>query len=231
MSFLDIMAGIYLLILLVSSISTIVLSHKYNFPHHLKTFAYLTAVTFISELSAYLATIYFHNNWRILNFFVLIETLWHMYFFYCIISVQKIKKTIPVLMTLYCCFWVATNIFVVHFFSTGDPVWNSYVIIAESVVTVGLSCAYLYQLIEVDSAFEIQKRPEFWIVLAMLVYYTCQIPYFGAFNLIIKHKITVKQIGFGNLRTLMIVLNDIMYASFIYAYICQVRLMKYRRSN
>lgn len=225
------MADIYLLILLTSSISTIILSYKYNFPHHLKIFACLTGVTFISELSSYLATLYIHNNWRILNFFVLIETIWHLYFFYCIISVQIIKKNIPVLMILYSFFWIATNIFVVNFFNGGSPVWNSYIIIAESVATVGLSCFYFFQLIEVDSVIEIHKSPEFWIVLAMLVYYTCQIPYFGVFNLIIKHKLTIKQIGFGNLRTLMIVLNDLMYATFIYAYICQLRLLKYHQSN
>jgi hypothetical protein len=221
-------ADAYLLILLLSSISMLAISYTTPSPRYLKSFAWLNTLTFVSELWAYLAGFYLGNNWKILNVFVLIETVWHLYFFYAIITITGIRKWIPVVIVGYALFWFASNILITDFFKKGNSVWNSYNIIAASLLTVILSVAYLYQLIEDENAHQLQRQPVFWIVSALLVFYTCQIPYFGAFNFIIRNKLSARELGFGSLRILMSVLNDLMYATFTYAYLCQIRLMKYR---
>lgn len=228
MPFQNPIADTYLLILLLSSISMLVISYKTHSSLALKSLAWLNALTFISETSSYLAGFYKGNNWKILNFFVLIETVWHLHFFYAVITIPQIRKWIPMAISGYLVLWLASNAFVTHFFEDGNAVWNSYNIIGASVLTVAFSVAYLYQLIEAENVHLITRHPGFWIAAAMLVFFTCQIPYFGAFNFIISHKLSAKALGFANLRMLMLVLNDLMYLTFTYAYLCQIRLAKYR---
>lgn len=221
-------SNIYLLILFVCGISNVWISYKYKLAFHLKFFAYLNLITFISEFTARLVAHYFHSNWQILNCFVLIETEAHLWFFFYIVKFKLIKKIIPLSMIGYFLFWCYCNIFIIDFFRKGSLIWNSYSIILASIITVSLCIVYLYQLIEVENVYPLNKHAEFIIVFAMVIFYVCQIPYFGALNYIRDIDIALKKHYQTQLHLLGLVLNDIMYGLFIYAYLCKTDLMKSR---
>jgi hypothetical protein len=221
-------SDIYLLILLICGISNVWISYKHKLPFHLKIFAFLNLITFISEFTAKFFAYYFHNNWKILNCFILIETVWHLWFFYLIIKLSAYKKSIPFIMVGYFLFWCYCNVFIVNFFKKGDSIWNSYSVILSSVLTISLCVVYLYQLIEVENVFPLTKHTEFIIVFAMLIFYTCQIPYFGTLNYLKNHHLMSAKTYLMDLHTLELILNDIMYSLFIYAYVCKTSLMKSR---
>ena len=224
-------SDIYLFILLCCGIGTLVVSYKYKLARHLTFFAYLSLLTFFSELTAFLVGHYTHNNWKILNCFVLVETLGHAYYFFLIIKLRLFKKLILYLAGIYSLFWCYSNIFIIDFFRKGDMIWNSYNIIFASILTLIFCVAYLYQLIEIENIYPLTKYTEFWIAFAMLIFYTCQIPYFGAYNYVIVNKINIRYTNFDVLRSLILYLNDLMYGTFIYAYLCKtnfkIRLMKF----
>lgn len=197
------------------------LSFKWNYPFQLKIFSLLLGLTFLVELFAAIIVIkYFHwkNNFPIYNSFILIEILTYAFFYYNIMQIVWMRKLIASLAFVFFLFWVV-SVFFIHGFNA----WNSYVIISGGSFTVCVSLGYYYQIIQSKTEINLLSHPEFWIATGMLIFYSCQVPYFGTLNFLIKNYLPLAY----SLMNVLLVINTFMYLTFIYAFLCPRIQRKY----
>jgi hypothetical protein len=122
------------------------------------------------------------------------------------------------LLWLFPIFW-----FVTVFFIFGFTTWNSYVIIVGATITVLLVLAYLYQLLQSEEVVVLKYSTEFWIAFGMLIFYTCQIPYFGVLNFLVKNYQPLTT----SLLSVLQIVDSIMYLLFAYAFLCRINIKKF----
>ena len=192
------------------------LSFQQQYPLHLRIFSILLGLTFLTEVfAAWLGKFFFHlgNNNAIYNLFVLIEFSVYAFYYYLIIEVVWIKKLIRIFSIVFPFFWLWTVFFVL-----GINKWNSYVIISGAVFTVFFALGYYYQILKTKKDIVLFSHPEFWIATGMLVFYSCQIPYFGTLNYLIKKNLVIAR----SLLSVLDVIDAAMYMLFIYAFICPI---------
>ena len=190
-----------------------------SLPKHLRMFSILLGLTVLVEyISMYHArTINTFFNWHgkswLYDPFGLIEFSAYFYYFYLVISIPVIKKAIKLLLWLYPVFWLFTVVFIFKLSS-----WNSYIAIIGGACTVLLVLAYLYQLLQIDSIIQIKYSTEFWIAIGLFIFYSCEIPYFGTLNFLIKNYPNLAV----DLANLFLVIDTIMYLIFSYAFLCRI---------
>lgn len=199
--------------------TTSLLSFKLDYPIHLRLFSLLIGVTFIVEFSAYFIVRWFHlrTNLPLYNIFMLVEfTTYAIY--YCIIIRSSIhKKIILSFVILYPLFWLI-SVFLIFGLSN----WNSYIIITGSLFTIYTSVAYYHQLITEVELVKLRYNPEFWIATGLIVFYTCNLPYVGMLNYLIKNHLAIAR----QLLVLLQILVILMYSIFTYAFLCQMIMKK-----
>lgn len=211
---------------------------------HLKMFSVLLGLTFLVEFTMIFESIYFtrllqHNilpdkpstflkylnksfnlkgNSWIYNPFNLFQDWVYFYYFTKIIFFSKIKKAINYLLWLFPVFW-----FVTVFFVFGFTTWNSYVIVVGATFTALLALTYFYQVLQLEEIVVLRYNSEFWIAIGMFIFYTCQVPYFGVLNFLIKNYQPLAD----RLISVLQVVASIMYLLFAYAFLCRINTKKF----
>lgn len=184
------------------------LSFYKKYPFHLKLFSILLGATFITELVA--TQIIKRNSW-VYNSFTGIEFTVYALYFYKIIFISWLRKIIKGFILVFPLFWL-----VMVFFVTGFYKWNSYVIITGGCFTVCMALGYYYQLLYAKNDIHLSSSPEFWIATGMLVFYSCQTPYFGMMNFLIANYLPFAR----SFLKVILVIDTAMYLTFIYAFLC-----------
>jgi len=199
-----------LLITVMAFISSL-RSFRLDYSKNLKFFSILLGVTAFNEVGAWFIPAVLHQkniDWY--NIFMGIEFLMYGYFYYLIIELKIVKTVIRVYLWVFPVFW-----YTVVFFVFGIKSWNSYLAIAGSLSVVCFSLFYYYQLV----AFAPQKKQfgssaEFWIVTGLLVFYSCNMPYIGMLNFLVKNYLTLAHKIIVSFQVMYI----LTYGLFIYAF-------------
>ncbi len=195
------------------------LLHFKKHPLHLKIFSSFLGITLITEICANFLLNVFHlkSNFPVYNIFMLIEYPLLAYYFKLIISSKTTKKIINLFLCLFPIFWFLTTAYIF-----GLNGWNSYVIMSGDLFIICISARYLYELFTSDNLIDFKRFPEFWIAAALIFYSCCELPITGILNYLAYHN--------TSLNNILQVLNIIMYATFIYAFLCR-RMTNTTRSS
>lgn len=181
---------------------------------HLNVFAVLLAVTFAIELSVLINQ---EENAWLYNAFILPEFMMYAWFFYQIIYLKNIRRVIFLFFIFFPVFWFFT-IYLKYGFKTFD----SNIIVAGAFFTVFMGIGYYYQLLASEKLVRLSRHTEFWIATGMIIFYSCQLPFFGLLNyLYTYHKELAK-----NLVSVLQGADSIMYLLFTYAFLCQQPVKK-----
>ena len=194
------------------------ISFKWNFPFHLRFFSALLGLTLLVELVAVYGLKEFKlGQYRngLYNCFMLVEFSAYAYFFRQILTKWKFIPTIFLVALPVC--WLISNLL------TKDiNKWNSLFSVIGASCTIFMVVTYYAELLTSTEPVRLLKQPEFIIATAMLVFYTCTLPYLGPLNYLNERFIISSKTFLSVLR----ILNIIMYSLFSYAFICQRTIRK-----
>jgi len=129
-----------------------------------------------------------------------------------IIQSAAMRKIIDVFLWTYPLFWA-----IVVFGIFGISRWNSYVSVVGSFFTILFSIAYYYQLFTQSELVRLDRSTEFWIATGLILFYTCNLPYTGMLNFLVKNYLRLAT----QFLYVLQILNILMYSLFIYAFLCR----------
>jgi len=207
-----ILIWIYILAVFIAFLSSL-RSFRLDFPFHLKLFSCLLGLTFLVELAAAILVFGYHrsNHW-LYNLFILVEFWVYAYYYLLIIPTGSWRKLLQVFLAIFPIFW-----FITVFFVFGFNTWNSYVIIAGSFFSVLFALMYYYRVITAGEILSLRNTTEFWIATGMLIFYLTSLSFFGTLNFLNKYHPRAAV----TLLSVYEVLDIIMYALFIYGFLCR----------
>ncbi len=204
---------IYVLTVALAFLSSLI-QFRRDRPLHLNVFAILLAITFAIELSVLINRK--ENAW-LYNAFILPEFMTYAWFFYRIIQLKKTRKAIFLFFIFFPIFW-----FITIYLKYGFKTFNSNIIVVGAFFTVFMSISYYYQLLASEKLVKLSKHTEFWIATGMMIFYSCQLPFFGLLNyLYTYHKVLA-----GKLVFVLQGADAVMYLLFTYAFLCQLPAKK-----
>jgi hypothetical protein len=216
---------IYLIPLFLSAIFSLK-SFRLKWPICYKIFSLFLISTFLIEALAILWKWYIHrtafwhfspSNMWIYNGFTIIRMLFYSWFFYLILTDQKVKKLLLVVTIIS----FVTAVLNYALIQTPHYV-NTYSIILTNGLIILLTLAFFHQLLADSQVIKLQRHPGVWIALGSLLYYSGSLPFFIFFNYLLSHHYTLAQ----SYLYINDVLNIIMYSCFIITFLCRPQIQK-----
>lgn len=204
---------IYISILAISFLCSLV-SFRLHRQIHLKLFSVLLGIALITEVIAnyFLSTFHLKSNWPVYNVYILLQGCIYAFYFRIVMPTKTMKKATSIFIFLFFIFWLLTT-----FLQFGLREWNSYVFIVCDLFIIIMSAIYLYKIFTSEELIRLRICPEFWIAVGSVIYFSCDLPITGMMNF------TSQDNDNGLLlREVLQYLNIIMYAIFIYAYLCLI---------
>lgn len=192
---------------------------------HLKIIAVLLVLDLGNELLASFGYTFLKqnfgikNNLVIYNSFVLFQFMAYAWYFCIVIRLKWFKKFCAAFMLLFPLLWIISVLYVFGIYN-----WNSYIHVAGSAFTIIACAIFFYQLYTQDELVSLPTHTEFWIAVALFIFYTCNLPYTGMLNYLINNALDVAE----TLAFVLRLLNIVMYCILIYAFVC--RLIKTMKS-
>jgi hypothetical protein len=162
-----------------------------------------------------------HSTQWVYNLFVPLEFVCYGYFFLLIVKTKWIRQLIVVLVIVCLAGGVVTTILIFNFYQ-----WNSYQAIAAALFTIVFTVSYYYELFISDVRFELRSKPEFWIATGLIIFYSCQLPFLGTVNYLVKTSMSLALSLLNVLRCIDI----LMYLIFCYAFLCRIIIKKLQLS-
>lgn len=160
------------------------------------------------------------NNILIYNLFTLFEFIFYLVFFWYIFKSMAVKKVLFIVITVY----LACALLNIFFFQ-GVKGFHSYTYILGCMLIVIFSITYFYLLFRLPESISLLRNPNFWIVTALMFYYTCSFSLYGLTNFFIQK--------IGSYGKLLIfigdLLNDLLYGLFIIGFLCRINFRKLLR--
>ena len=196
------------------------LSFRLHMGLHLKVLSIVLGLTVCHEyFSRFIngPVLHIHYNTHLYNVFALVEFSGFSYY-YLLLAKNKIEKNI--IRGFLLLFPVLWYVLVIRIY--GILNWNSYMQLTGTFFIVVLSMYYYCKLLMADEIISLNKTPEFWIATGMIIFNSCNLPYFGSLNYLM-HNYKTASITF---LPVLLLLNIIMYSLFIYAYLCQYYFYK-----
>jgi len=194
----------------VAFLSSLV-SFRLDSPVHLKFFSILLGVTAFNEIGAWFIPAVLHKkNIAWYNIFMGIEFFMYGYYYYLLLQRKTIRKIIKGYLIAFPVFWYS-----VVFFVFGINEWNSYLAIAGSFVVICFSICFYYEIFTAAELIRLSKSTEFWIATALIIFYSCNMPYVGMLHFLVKNYLSLAAKIISFFQCLYI----ITYCMFIYAFI------------
>jgi hypothetical protein len=206
--------NIYLTTILAASIVSLT-AFRLNYPFHLKLLAALLLGTSITELVAFtfVHILHINGNGQVYNIFMLVEFWVYAFYYYLIIRKNLYKKIITGFLMVYPVFWC----WAVFYVFPGLIWWNSYVVVAGYLFTVLCSIGCCLQIFTDEELIDFKKCSEFWVAVALILFYTVNLPYFGMY-----YYLTANFADYAySLKVIVQSSGIVLYAVFGYAFICQ----------
>jgi hypothetical protein len=206
-----------LAVIAIAFLSSLV-SFGLDYASHLKLFSFILGCTVLNELGAFVIPKYFHgSNVPWYNILMGIEFWLYAFYFGKILHRRWIQQVIKSFLFGFPIFWL-----IVVFWVFGIKSWNSYVAIAGSLFTVFLAVMFCYQLFTQRELVRLTVSSEFWIAVGLFIFYSCNLPYIGMLNYLVKNYLILAQ----KLLIVLQILNIAMYSTFTYAFLCRIRTAK-----
>jgi hypothetical protein len=186
---------------------------RYGGPPYLKTFSVLLGLTITTELLAVYGHKYlFHGiSNATYNIFMPIEFCLYAIFYRIVLKNKNTLTTILIIIILLT--WSGST-----FFLFGLHKWNSYISIVGCCCAIILAVCYYIQQLASPKFTSLARQPVFFIATGMLVFYSCQLPFLGTLNYLVKNHLSLAK----DLLAVLRILNIVMYSLFTYAYICHL---------
>ena len=147
------------------------------------------------------------------NIVLCVEFFVYALYYYCILGSTTLKRVVlGYLIALPACWFVLTF----KVFELAN--WNSYIDIIGSLFTICLSVAFLFQLIGRPELVKLSRTPEFWIAVALILYYSGSLPFTGMLHFLTKE---VRGLA-KSFVTILQILNILLYSLICYAFLCKI---------
>lgn len=213
---------IYLIFIILSFLASVVglILVKENRQRALYLFSFFLLTSSIAEYIGSSMSANNYNNISFYNFFTLYEFIFYLYFLRSIFTSQLMKKILAYVITGYLLLTLCNIIFV-----QGLNTFHSHTYVLGCTLIVLFSIIYFYRLFRFPETGGLTKNPFFWIVIALMFYYTCTFSIFGLENFI------TESMGYYY-RLLFIItdlLNGLLYSLYIIGFLCQINLRKLLR--
>ena len=205
---------IYYCLLLLSLILSIAVK-KYE--KELTVFPYLLGASLFADILTLLLSYNEINFYIVYHFYIPIEYVFWIYYFYAINDKKIVKKvllySVPTFMLL--CLFVSINLTQID----GFP---NIQLNIEGILLI-IVATYSIFTIEIKKNISVFSRPVFWVCVAVLIYYTSISPFTALYNFILESK--------GHLYKvfklyLQFIPNYILYICLSIAFICSNRIKK-----
>ena len=175
----------------------------------------LILVCLIETWSVIIKTMGHLNNHYLYNIYLLISTPLYLYLFYNFLDFKgKFRK-----IYLYTSILISLAFLLNFFFFEGIMKFNTLSVILMSFCTTILSILLLFKLAVSENYFILSKHPYFWIAAGLLIFSLGTLVVLGMSQFIRINNLTI--VNKALYRTIMPVLNVIIYSSYTYAfYLC-----------
>ena len=175
----------------------------------------LILVCLIETWSAIIKTLGYVNKHYLYNILIFSSTPLYFYLFYYFLNIKERFRKIYIYTSVF-----ISLAFLYNFcFFEGIMKFNTLSIILLSFFTTLLSILLLFKLAVSENYFILSKHPYFWIAAGLLVFSLGTLVVLGMNQFIRINNLTI--VNKALYRTIMPVLNVILYSSFTYAfYLC-----------
>ncbi len=180
----------------------------------------LLLVVLIETLSAIIKTLGFLNNHYLYNIMMFTSTPLYFYLFYYFLNIKEKFRKIYIYISVIISVALLCN----FLFFEGVLKFNTLSIIFVSFCTTLLSILLLFRLAVSENYFNLSKHPYFWIAAGLLIFSLGTLVVLGMNQFIrINNLNIVNKVLY---RTIMPVLNVILYSSYSYAFYLCARMKK-----
>lgn len=175
----------------------------------------LLLVCVIETTSAVSKHFGYNNNHYLYNSYIITNTPLYFYLFYNFLNINpKFRRPY-----FYTALSISLLIVLNFLFFEGILIFNTLSIILMQFCTVLLSVFLLFRLAVSEKFFTLSKHPYFWISAGLLIFSLGTLVVLGMSQYIRMHQLTI--VNKALYRTIMPVLNVILYSSYSYAfYLC-----------
>ena len=190
-------------------------SFRYNYPKYLKAFCVFLGLSFLIEIVANEIFPALHlNHYRnaLYNCFSLVEIIFYTYFFYCLTDIKWIKNVQIAFIFLFPLVWAK-----LVFDKDGFYSWHGDQIAVGGFFIVCFALLYIYHLSKSEDVINLSRHSEFWIAIALVLFYSCETPFMGTLIYLSAHYLALAKF----LLKFSMALNALMYFLFTYAFICR----------
>jgi hypothetical protein len=181
-------------------------------PIYLKIFPVFLLATFLVETWGGWLSVRGKSN--VLLYSVFHVALFNFYFYvmYSILQKTRARRIVLLIMLLVTFFAIANFIFfqkLNHFHSLTYSI--------GSLCLVGIASYYFLELFQLPHSVDLLHEPPFWISSALIFYFSCGFPIFGAVNIMPF----LPKVLTNNLGTILGLLNLLLYSLFSIAFLCK----------
>jgi len=212
---------VYLYFIVISfMVSLLVYSPKRSSHSYLKLFPPFLLLTFGAELYGSYLSSKGKNNVPLYNFFSIIEFLFYFIILGRIISSDKIKRILRIIIVPFIILTVVNIVFV-----QGMKSFHTVTYAIGCLIIVSFCIYYFLELFKLRKSINLSKNPAFWICSGLLFFYCCGFPLYGLMN----YWGTIKWViqSFDGIVT---ILNIFLYSLFTIAFLCS-KTPKYTLSS
>lgn len=133
----------------------------------LRVIILLLIIGFFADIySVYLAN-HRSPNFKIFNWFILVETLLLLHYFYKILPLKSHFKLFLSTAIIYTLLFLKD-----YYFINGNRNYLDNIAAIENVIVIILSIVYFFKQISNPNNLDFQKYPQFWVVCAYLIYFS-----------------------------------------------------------
>ncbi len=158
------------------------------------------------------------SNTLLYNLFTVFEFGFYYYFFYSVLK-EYLRNRKIIYITIVYTIVALLNIF----FIQGKYAFHTYTYILGSTICITLGVAYFYFLFKYPKINNLTRDRVFWIVTALLLYYSCTLPIYGLMNFLVNLSVPFYR-GFIFIIQFM---NYVLYLLFAIGFLCRVSTRKF----
>lgn len=180
---------------------------------HLRFFAFIMFLTLLVEIIAnyFLSYTHLKNRNSLYNLFLPVELSSFLVYYYMIFQSKLIQKILLFEIFIIIAVWIYTT-----YFGAGTlSKWNNNFIIIGFLCIITTAAVYCYQLFISEELIDFSKNTEFWISVALLMFYMINLPFLGMYQFVIDNFYDFAE----SLKGILQVSGCLMYLMIGYAYI------------
>lgn len=207
---------VYIYFLFISAVAGFVLLRR-STPLYLKLFPFFLLSSGVCEYIGKQMSRHDINNTVLYNYLSTYEFTFYLLMVRMMIVTKKFKTIILWVACAYpvCCL---LNIYLIQ----GPHTFHSFTYCTGCLLIVLACVYYIIELFQLPTTINLIKEPAFWICSGLLFFCTVSFPLLGLTNYVYR----ISPIIIENLRTILDVMNTMLYAMFIIAFLCRVSYRK-----